>query len=160
MCRAAVSPTRGRNDSVAYPGMPPVRSGHIVPSSARHRQRKQPKTVITPISRMPTAPVPATTTGAMPVTRIVPARPITNAPHQFVPLTRPFSGTNPSTAAMAPPLRPEESLEERQVTLDFPVGHDGVPCVELLALDLRVVVDVIAVGRLAQRLAQYVVGNQ
>src|SRR5258708_3827688 len=51
-------------------------------------------------------------------------------------------------------------LEERQVTLYLPVGHDGVPGVELLALDLRVVVDVIAVGRLAQRLAQHAVGHQ
>ena len=30
------------------------------------------------------APRLVTMTGAMPVTRIVPARPITNAPHQFV----------------------------------------------------------------------------
>jgi len=30
------------------------------------------------------APSAVTMTGAMPVTRIVPARPITNAPHQFV----------------------------------------------------------------------------
>ena len=27
MCLAAVAPTSGRNDSVAYPGMPPVRAG-------------------------------------------------------------------------------------------------------------------------------------
>src|SRR5215469_2387047 len=160
MCRAAVSPTNGRNDSVAYPGMPPVRSGHMVPSSARHRQRKQPKTVITPISRMPSAPVPCTTKGAMPVTRIVPARPITNAPHQFVPLTRPFSGVSPSIVAIAPTPSVKGFLEERQVTLHFPVTDDGVPGVELLALDLRVIVDVVTVGRLAQRLAQHVVGDQ
>ena len=30
------------------------------------------------------APSEVTITGAIPVTRIVPARPITNAPHQFV----------------------------------------------------------------------------
>src|SRR5215472_3598125 len=160
MCRATVSPTSGRNDSVAYPGMPPVRSGHMVPSSARHRHRKQPRTVITPIRRMPSAPVPATTKGAMPVTRIVPARPMTNAPHQFVPLTRPFSGMSPSTVDIAPPFQPKVSLEERQVTLHFPVTDDGVPGLELLALDLRVVVDVVAVWRLAQRLAQHVVGDQ
>src|SRR5215471_18184749 len=133
MCRATVSPTSGRNDSVAYPGMPPVRSGHMVPSSARHRHRKQPRTVITPIRRMPSAPVPATTKGAMPVTRIVPARPMTNAPHQFVPLTRPFSGMSPSTVDIAPPFQPKVSLEERQVTLHFPVTDDGVPGLELLA---------------------------
>src|SRR5260370_1675071 len=102
----------------------------------------------------------------MPVTRIVPASPITNAPHQFVPLVRPCSGSNPSTEVTAHPswrsgqARRTRFLEERQVTLYLPVGHDGVPGVELLALDLRVVVDVIAAGRLAQRLAQRAVGAQ
>jgi hypothetical protein len=35
------------------------------------------------------APTDVTITGAMPVTRIVPASPITNAPHQFVSRGRP-----------------------------------------------------------------------
>jgi hypothetical protein len=61
MCRAARSPTSGRNDSVANDGIPPVRSGQMVASSARHRHRKQPATVITPIKMMPSAPVPCTT---------------------------------------------------------------------------------------------------
>src|SRR5215813_5281714 len=138
--------------------MPPVRSGHIVASSARQKQRKQPASVITPMRMMPSAPVPSTTAGAMPVTRIVPARPMTNAPHQLVPLARPCSGTDSCIEAMAPPRF--SPLEERQVMLGLPVAHDGVPGVELLALDLRVVVGVIAVGRLAQRLAQHVVFNQ
>src|SRR5262249_33557478 len=124
------------------------------------RHRKQPATVITPMRMMPSAPVPCTTKGAMPVTRIVPARPITNAPHQFVPLTRPFSGASPSIVAIAPTPSAKGSLEERQITLHFPVTDDGVPGVELLALDLRVVVDVVTVGRLAQRLPQHVVGDQ
>src|ERR1700704_2574402 len=147
MCRAAVLPTSGRNDSVADPGMPPVRSGHIVASSARHRHRKQPAIVITPMRMTPNAPVPCTTYGAMPVTRIVPARPITKAPHQLVPLTRPFSAMDPSIEAMP---RPYAGLEERQVALGLPGAHHGVPGAELIPLDLRVVVDVVAVGGLAE----------
>src|SRR5215472_6475215 len=167
MWRAAVLPTSGRNDSVANEGMPPVRSGHIVASSARQKQRKQPASVITPMRMMPSAPTPWTTAGAIPVTRIVPASPMTNAPHQLVPLARPCSGTVPSIEVMASPRpsgRPASRAsvrqvrsEERQVTLDLPVTHLGVPLMELLALDLGVVVDVVAVRRLAQRLAQHVV---
>src|SRR6266487_5032613 len=168
MCRDAVSPTSGRNDSVAYPGIPPVRSGHIVASSARHRHRKQPAIVITPIKMMPSAPVPWTTYGAMPVTRIVPARPITKAPHQLVPLCRPVSGSAPSIVATAPPYvccgdsscRRCGPSEEREVTLDFPVAHPGVPGAELVPLDLGVVVDVVPVRGLAQRLAEHLVGDQ
>src|SRR5712672_3675028 len=168
MCRDAVPPTSGRNDSVAYPGMPPVRSGHIVASSARHRHRKQPAIVITPIRMIPSAPVPWTTYGAMPVTRMVPARPITKAPHQLVSLRRPVSGSVPSVVATIPPyvccgtvpVAGAGWSEEREVTLDFPVAHPGVPGAELIALDLCVVVDVVAVGGLAQRLAEHVVGDQ
>src|SRR5215467_13871503 len=158
MCRAVVSPVHGRNDSVANDGMPPVRSGHIVASSARQKQRKQPAIVITPMRMMASAPVPCTAYGAMPVTRIVPARPITKAPHQLVPLARPFSGIASCIEAMTPPRF--SLLEERQVTLCLPVAHDGVPGVELLALDLRVVIDVVPIGRLAQRRPQHIVGNQ
>src|SRR5580692_367716 len=82
MCLAHLSPTSGRNDSVANEGIPPVRSGQMVASSARHRHRKQPAIVMTPI-------------------RMVPASPITNAPHQLVPLARPFSGAAPSTLVTA-----------------------------------------------------------
>ena len=82
---ARVSPTRGRDKSVANDGIPPVRSGQTVASSARQKQRKHPRIVMAPMRRIPAAPMPLTTTGAIPVTRIVPARPITNAPHQFVP---------------------------------------------------------------------------
>ena len=111
MCRATLSPTSGRNDSVANDGIPPVRSGQMLASSARHRHRKQPAIVITPMRMMPSAPVPWTTYGAIPVTRMVPARPITNAPHQLVPLVRPVSGpaAAPSallTVAIALPFRP------------------------------------------------------
>src|SRR6185437_13067320 len=102
-CRAALSPTSGRNDSVAKEGMPPVRSGHIVASSARHRHRKQPASVMMPMRMIPSAPVPWTTTGAMPVTRIVPASPITKAPHQLVPLTRLLSDSDTEIEAISPP---------------------------------------------------------
>src|SRR5262249_18516083 len=159
MCLAVFSPTSGRNDSVAYPGMPPVRSGHIVASSARHRHRKQPAIVITPIRMMPSAPVPWATYGAMPVTRIVPARPMTKAPHQLVPLCRPVSEREPSTDAMTPPniscgpvrIAGAERSEEREVALDFPVAHPGVPGAELIPLDLGEVVDVVPTRGLAQR---------
>src|SRR5436305_5015341 len=168
MCRAAVLPTSGRNDSVAYPGMPPVRSGHIVASSARHRHRKQPAIVITPMRMMPSAPVPWTTYGAMPVTRMVPARPMTKAPHQLVPLCKPVSGSVPSVeATITPyiccgtvPLIGAGRSEEREVALDFRVAHPGVPGAELVPLDLGVVVDVVPVGGLAQRFAEHVVGDQ
>src|SRR5690242_17954533 len=148
--------------------MPPVRSGHIVASSARQRHRKQPAIVITPMRMMPNAPVPWTTYGAMPVTRIVPARPMTKAPHQLVSLRRPVSGSVPSIEATIPPyvccgtvpLIGAGRSEEREVTLDFPVAHPGVPGAGLVALDLCVVVDVVAVGCLAQRLAEHVVGDQ
>src|SRR5690348_1072990 len=103
----------------------------------------------------------------MPVTRIVPASPITKAPHQLVPLARPFSGRVPSIEAMTPPwFRCQiasgtgRASEERQVTLYLPVADDRVPGAELLPLDLGVIVDVVAVGRLAQRLAQHAVGYQ
>src|SRR5215472_4200476 len=168
MCLATVSPTNGRNDSVAYPGIPPVRSGHIVASSARHRHKKQPAIVIVPMRMMPSAPVPCTTNGAIPVTRMVPARPITKAPHQFVPLTRPFSGSVPSTVVIAYPFvssgdaagRRPAFLIEGQVALGLPVGHHGVPGMELLALHLREVVGVVAVWRLAERVAQHLVADE
>ena len=40
--------------------------------------------VITMMTGIDAAPSVVTITGAIPVTRIVPARPMTNAPHQFV----------------------------------------------------------------------------
>ena len=68
----------------AYEGEPPVRSGIIAESSARIRHSRYPVIVMTTITGIAAAPSDVTITGAMPVTRIVPARPITNAPHQFV----------------------------------------------------------------------------
>src|SRR5690242_8572014 len=54
------------------------------------------------ISGIEAAPSEVTITGAMPVTRIVPARPTTNAPHQFVPLVRPPSAYSSSSISRAP----------------------------------------------------------
>src|SRR5215472_16928517 len=103
----------------------------------------------------------------MPVTRIVPARPITKAPHQLVPLYRPFSGRVSLIEAMTPPWFAGQlasgtgrASEERQVTLYLPVADYRVPSAELFPLDACVVVDVVAFGRLAQRLAQHVVRHQ
>ena len=45
--------------------------------------------VMKTMSGIDAAPSVVTITGAIPVTRIVPARPITNAPHQFVSRLRP-----------------------------------------------------------------------
>ena len=65
-------------------GEPPVRSGIIAESSARNRQSSQPVRVMKTVTGMEAAPELVTMTGAMPVTRIVPARPMTKAPHQPV----------------------------------------------------------------------------
>ena len=52
-----------------------MRSGIIAESSASRKQRIQPQSVTKMISGMEAAPSVVTITGAMPVTRIVPARP-------------------------------------------------------------------------------------
>ena len=46
---------------------------------------------MTTITGIDAAPSDVTITGAIPVTRIVPARPMTNAPHQFVSFSRPLA---------------------------------------------------------------------
>ena len=105
------------------------------------------------MSRIPAAPMPLTTTGAIPVTRIVPARPITKAPHQFVFLLRPSVGSVISIEDIVSPLLPFPNLatnsalvaelmsEECQVVLHLPVADHRVPGLELLSLDLGVVVE-------------------
>jgi hypothetical protein len=45
--------------------------------------------VMRTMSGIAAAPSDVTITGAIPVTRMVPARPMTNAPHQFVSRLRP-----------------------------------------------------------------------
>src|ERR671935_705473 len=72
------------NAGYAYDGEPPVRSGIIAESSARNRHRSQPLNVTMTMLGIDAAPTDVTITGAMPVTRIVPASPMTNAPHQLV----------------------------------------------------------------------------
>src|SRR4051794_18242283 len=59
--------------------------------------------VITTISGIDAAPSAVTITGAIPVTRITPASPTTNAPHQFVSLASPPpSYSRTSEWALAP----------------------------------------------------------
>src|SRR6185295_9665981 len=58
-------------------------------SSAKNRQSSQPVRVMKTVIGMPDAPSWVTITGAIPVTRIVPARPMTKAPHQPVSRLRP-----------------------------------------------------------------------
>src|SRR6516225_3733531 len=53
-------------------------------SSARMRQSSQPVRVMKTVIGIDEAPSAVTMTGAMPVTKIVPARPMTKAPHQPV----------------------------------------------------------------------------
>src|SRR5258705_7106503 len=60
-------------------------------SSAANRHSRTPIAVAIAISGTAAAPSACTAGGAMPVTRIGPARPITNAPHQLVPLCNPES---------------------------------------------------------------------
>ncbi len=66
-----------------YDGRPPARSGIIAASSERSRHRIQPQAVISTITGIAAAPSATTIVGPIPVTRIVPARPITNALHQL-----------------------------------------------------------------------------
>ena len=93
----------------AYDGRPPERSGIIADSSASSRHTMYPVIVISTMIGTDAAPSSVTITGAMPVTRIVPARPITNAPHQFVVFGNPPDSYTSSScpaddpSAMCPP---------------------------------------------------------
>src|SRR5579862_1436256 len=53
-----------------------------------HRQTIRPITTTSAMAGIAAAPIEETAKGTMPVTRIVPASPITNAPHQLVPRCR------------------------------------------------------------------------
>src|SRR6516165_5220975 len=53
-------------------------------SSAKNRQSSQPVKVMNTVIGIDDAPSAVTMTGAMPVTKIVPAKPMTKAPHQPV----------------------------------------------------------------------------
>ena len=78
-----------RQAGYAYDGSPPARSGIIADISASRKQTTTPVMVTKMMLGTEAAPSFVIITGAMPVTRIVPARPITNAPHQFVSWLRP-----------------------------------------------------------------------
>src|SRR5258708_25171055 len=66
--------------------MPPVRCGSKAANSPMHKETISPITTTSAIAGMAAAPMAATAAGTMPVTRMVPARPMTKAPHQLVPL--------------------------------------------------------------------------
>src|SRR5262245_32497436 len=64
--------------------MPPVRSGIIAANSARQKHKITPAAVTSTKSGIAAAPMLCTAKGATPVTKIVPASPMTKAPHQLV----------------------------------------------------------------------------
>ena len=72
--------------------------------------------MITKITGIDAAPSEVTITGAIPVTRIVPARPITNAPHQFVGLRQP-AGLVDEFVVFRGLTRPPYALHDRGCTL-------------------------------------------
>src|ERR1700722_1134778 len=65
--------------------MPPVRCGSSAASSPIHRHTISPITTTRAMAGMAAAPMEETAKGTMPVTKMVPARPMTTAPHQLVP---------------------------------------------------------------------------
>src|SRR5580693_565123 len=141
-----------------------------------HRQTISPITTTSAIAGMAAAPMEETANGTMPVTRMVPARPITNAPHQFVPRLRevatsagaPLTAVPSSLMSSSPPcglvcqwaigraVRRCRS-EGLQVTLELPRRDVGLGRSHLGPLGGHEVVDVVTLGRLAETLAQHVV---
>ena len=98
--------------------MPPVRCGKRAASSPMHRQTIKPMITTSAMAGMAAAPMDETANGTMPVTRMVPARPITNAPHQFVPRLRevatsagaPLTAVPSSLMSSSPPCGPVSSV--------------------------------------------------
>src|ERR1700677_1633364 len=127
--------------------MPPVRWGNNAASSPMHKQTMSPITTTSAMAGMAAAPIAATAAGTMPVTRMVPASPMTKAPHQLVPLL-----SDVAISAGGPPTAVPDSLICRllgglgaelvgvvqrgsvswlglngaQIALEFPRGHLGV----------------------------------
>ena len=62
-----------------------MRCGHRAASSPMHRHTTSPITETRTMAGMAAAPMACTAKGTMPVTRMIPARPMTKAPHQLVP---------------------------------------------------------------------------
>src|SRR3984957_16291737 len=126
-------------------------------SSPMHRQTANPTTETMMMAGMAAAPMACTANGTMPVTRITPARPMTKAPHQLVPRCREVatSGVAPVVSVlMWLLLAGSGGSEQAQVVVDLPRRHHRVVATELGALDIDEVVDVIAVGGLAQPLTE------
>src|SRR5690349_20469952 len=75
---------------------------------------------MTTIRGIDAAPSVVTMTGAMPVTRIVPARPMTNAPHQFVSFARP----PPAYSSSSRDAEPAPGSSAMDLLLLFRVDRD------------------------------------
>src|SRR5713226_4678109 len=75
------------------------------------------------------APSDVTMTGAMPVTRIVPARPITNAPHQFVSCLRPppaYSSSSACEVTLHHPLIDDSRSNRERISREEHVATVGL----------------------------------
>src|ERR1700728_2505768 len=155
--------------------MPPVRCGRSAANSPMHRQTIRPMMTTSAMAGMAAAPMDETATGTMPVTRMVPASPITNAPHQFVPRLREVatSAGGPVTAVPCSLMcsSPQGARvlsvgvggswdrisEGLQVALDLPRGDLGMGGPDLGSLRGDEVIGVIPLRGLAQALAQHLV---
>src|SRR6202521_348739 len=123
MWRDVASPS-GLKEASAYDGTPPVRSGIMAASSARQKHSSTPAAATPNMIGTAAAPSPTTSAGASPVTRMTPARPMTNAPHQLVPRCR---LTELVTSATMPPLRLAWSA----------LAHEGDLCRRISTSGLR-----------------------
>src|ERR1700728_3287771 len=176
MCLAVFLPS-GRKLSKAYEGMPPVRWASSAASSPMHRQTIRPMTTTRAIAGIAAAPIDWTANGTMPVTRMVPANPMTKAPHQLVPLLKevatsagaPLTAVPDSLMRSSPPglgtaglMQVLRSLLEgsdgAQVALQLPRAHFGMRGPDFGPLGGHEVVDVVPLGGLAEPIAQDVIG--
>src|ERR1700677_3713542 len=158
--------------------MPPVRCGRSAANSPMQRQTISPIMTTSAMAGMAAAPMDETANGTMPVTRMVPARPITNAPHQFVPRLREVATsaggpltTVPSSLMCSSPRWGRvwsvgvggswDRVSERlQLALELPRADFGVGGPDLGSLRGDEVVRIVPVGGLAQALAQHLVTLQ
>src|SRR3984957_20632467 len=126
-------------------------------SSPMHRQTANPTTETMMMAGMAAAPMACTANGTMPVTRMIPASPMTNAPHQLVPRWREVatSGVAPVVSVlMWLLLAGSGGSEQAQVVVDLPRRHHRVVATELGTLDIDEVVDVVTVGGFSQSIAE------
>src|SRR5277367_4899332 len=146
--------------------MPPVRCGRRAANSPMQRQTIRPMTTTRAMAGMAAAPMDETANGTMPVTKMVPASPITNAPHQFVPrLSEVATSTGGPLTALPCSLMCsspqwarvwsvdvggswDRASEGLQVAFELPRGDLGVGRPDLGSLRRDEVVRVVPVGGL------------